>query len=296
MAAPIRSLLFVPGDSERKMQKASASAADALVLDLEDSVAPGRKMVARELTAGWMRENGAGQNLWVRINPLSTLEALRDLAAIVGARPAGILLPKADGPADLIQLGYYLDALEAREDLEAGSILIMAVATETASAPFSLGAYQDFALPRLFGLTWGAEDLSAAVGAATNMDEEGRLSLTYRMVRSYTLLAAKACGVEAIDTVYPDFRDLAGLKRRGVASCREGFTGGFAIHPDQVDVINEAYSPSPEDIAFAERVVAAFEAAPDTGAVGLDGKMLDRPHLQQARKLLALRDAFAAGK
>ncbi len=296
MTIPVRSLLFVPGDSERKIEKSRASNADGLVLDLEDSVAQARKAIAREMTAVHLKSGNFRQGTaqWVRINPLSTPEALQDLAAVVAGKPAGILQPKVDGPGDVRRLSYYLDALEAREGLPIGSIAILPVTTETACSPFSLGSYHQAALTRLFGLTWGAEDLSSAVGATTNQDEDGRLSLTYRMVRSFTLLAAKACGVEAVDTVYPDYKDTGGLKKSCVASRREGFTGRFAIHPDQVDIINETFSPSADDIAFAERVVAAFASNPDVGTVGVDGKMLDRPHLQQARKVLAMRDAFTS--
>lgn len=293
-AAPIRSMLFVPGDSERKIEKSRASTADALVLDLEDSVAMARKPEARGLVAGVLAEGpSAGPALWVRVNPVDTADCLPDLAAVVRGRPAGILLPKAAGPLDVIRVGRYLDALEVREEVEPGSIAIIPVATETPRASLALGDYSDHHLPRLFGLTWGAEDLAAALGAASNTDEDGRLSLTYRTVRSLMLLAAKANDIEAIDTVYPDYRDLDGLQRSSIASRREGFTGRFAIHPDQVAMINAAFSPSEADIAFAEKVVAAFAAAPDTGVVGVDGKMLDRPHLIQAQKLLALRDAYA---
>jgi citrate lyase subunit beta/citryl-CoA lyase len=295
MKAPLRSLLFVPGDSERKIEKSRASSADAVVLDLEDSVASGRKIIARQLVAEYLKtanfKRGTAQ--WVRINPVSTSEALLDLAAIVVGKPAGVLLPKAEGPADVQKVSYFLDALEAREGLPIGSIAVLPVVTETARAALSLNSYPDARLTRLFGLTWGAEDLSAAIGAATNTEDDGRLSLTYRTVRSLTLLAAKASGVEAVDTVYPDYKDATGLRKSSIAARREGFTGRFAIHPDQVNTINEAFSPSADDIAFAERVVAAFAAVPDTGTVGVDGKMLDRPHLQQALKVLAMRDAFA---
>lgn len=296
MSLPMRSMLFVPGDSERKIEKSRASNADALVLDLEDSVAPARKAFARATIAEHLRSTAARTRAaqWVRINPLSTPDALLDLAAIVAGKPAGILLPKAESPADVQKLSHYLDALEARDGLTVGSIAIVPVATETARAPLSLGAYPDAGLTRLFGITWGAEDLSAAIGASTNVDDDGRLSLTYRTVRSLTLLAAKACNVEAIETVYPDYKDLTGLEKNCIAARREGFTGRFAIHPDQVDVINAAFSPNAGEIASAERVVAAFAAAADTGTVGLDGKMLDRPHLTQAQKVLAMRDAFAS--
>ena len=296
MSVPARSMLFVPGDSERKIEKSRASNADALVLDLEDSVAPARKALARETIAAYLKSTSSSARVarWVRINPLSTPEALLDLAAIVAGKPTGILLPKADSPADVQKLSHYLDALEAREGLAAGSIAVVPVATETARAPLSLALYPDAGLTRLFGITWGAEDLSAAIGASTNLDEDGRLSLTYRTVRSLTLLAAKACNVEALETVYPDYKDLEGLKKSCIAARREGFTGRFAIHPDQVDVINAAFSPNADEIAFAERVVAAFAATVDTGTVGLDGKMLDRPHLKQAQKVLAMRDALAS--
>ena len=296
MSVPLRSILFVPGDSERKIEKSRGSNADALVYDLEDSVAEARKPLARQMIADYLKTATpkAGVAQWVRINPLTSAECLHDLAAIVAGRPAGILVPKAEGPADLLRVSYYLDVMEAREGVPAGSIKVMPVATEIARAPFTLGDYATAGLTRLFGITWGAEDLSADIGAASNTDEDGQLSLTYRTVRSLMLLAAKACKVEAVETVHPDFRDSAGLRRNSIAARREGFTGRFAIHPDQVDVINEAFSPSADDIAFAEQVVAAFAAQPDAGAVGVDGKMLDKPHLTQARKVLAMRDAFAA--
>ena len=296
MSRAIRSLLFVPGDSERKLAKARGSTADALVLDLEDSVAQERKAFARTLTAEYLKSerSQAGPSLWVRVNPVSTPDALLDLAAMVACQPMGILLPKAEGPPDLQQVSHYLDALEAREGLPIGGIAILPVVTETARATVAILGYRANAIPRLFGLTWGAEDLSADIGAASNLDADGHLSLTYRMARSLTLLTAKACGVEAIDTVFPDFRNLQALEASCIASRREGFSGRFAIHPDQVGVINSAFSPSPEDIALAERVVAAFESAPGAGTVALDGRMLDKPHLVQAKKILALRDAFAS--
>jgi len=293
---PVRSMLFVPGDSERKIEKSRLCNADALVYDLEDSVAEARKPIARRMIFEYLKSGTArpGVGQWVRVNPLTSPECLHDLAAIVAARPAGILLPKAEGPADVQRVSYYLDALEAREDVPPGSIGVIPVATEIAQAPFTLGAYAHAGLTRLFGITWGAEDLSADIGAATNRDDDGQLSLTYRTVRSLMLLAAKACRVEALETVYPDFRDTAGLSKSCAAARREGFTGRFAIHPDQVDAINEAFTPNAEDIAFAERVVAAFDASPGVGTVGVDGKMLDKPHLTQAQKVLAMRDAFVA--
>lgn len=294
MSAVLRSFLFVPGDSERKMEKAKASGADAVVLDLEDSVAQSRKALARGMVADYLKAGGAGPSIaiWVRINPVDTHEALADLAAVIGSAPAGILLPKAESPADVTRVSLFLDALEAREGIERGSTRIMPVATETARAPLTLHQYADVQLPRLYGITWGAEDLSSALGAGSNMADDGRLDLTYRVVRSLTLLAAKASGVEAIDTVYPDFRDIDGLRRDTLASRREGFSGRFAVHPDQVAVINAAFSPSAEEVEYSERVVAAFAADPDAGVVALEGKMLDMPHLKQARRILSLRDAF----
>lgn len=295
MRLPLRSLLFVPGDSEKKLQKARDSGADALVLDLEDSVASGRKGVARGLVADYLRAHRArsGLEMWVRINPLTGTFALDDLAATVSARPAGLLLPKTEGPADVRRLGHYLDALEASAGIPAQSIGIIAVATETAAATFSLGSYRGAGLNRLYGMTWGAEDLSAAVGASTNKDADGRLSLTYRMVRSNMLLGAKAAGVHALETAYPDFRNIDALRATLNGARKEGFTGGFAIHPAQVQPLNEAFSPSAEDIALAERVIAAFAADPEVGTIGIDGKMYDRPHLIQAQRVLAMRDAFA---
>jgi citrate lyase subunit beta/citryl-CoA lyase len=287
----LRSFLFIPGDSERKLGKADGAGADALVLDLEDSVAPEAKARARHMVTAHLaarpREGRAAQ-IWVRINPLETGLALPDLAAIVAVSPDGIVLPKANGPDDVLRLSHYLDALEAQGGVPAGSVKILPVATETAVAPFRLGEYASAGLKRLFGLTWGAEDLSAAVGASTNKESSGAWGFTYRLARSLTLLAAHAAGVPAIDTLYVDFRDEAGLRAESRVSRAEGFSGRLAIHPAQVAAINESYMPSAEDIAHARRVVAAFEAAPGAGTVGLDGKMVDIPHLKQARRLLGM--------
>ena len=296
MRLPLRSFLFVPGDSEKKLDKTVDSPADALVLDLEDSVAPSRKDGARRLVGEYLRAKRArpGLEVWVRINPLNGPHALSDLATIVGGAPRGLLLPKAEGAADIARLSHYLDALEVREGITPGSIEIIAVATETAAATLALGSYCGAGLARLYGLTWGAEDLSADIGAASNKQADGELSLTYRVVRSNMLLAAKAAGVHALETAYPDFRNLEVLGTTLVAARKEGFAGGFAIHPAQIEPLNTAFSPSAEDIALAEQVVAAFAADPDVGTIGIDGRMYDRPHLIQAQKVLALRDAFAA--
>ncbi len=286
----LRSFLFIPGDSEKKLGKADETGADALILDLEDAVAPLSKPRARELVANFLMDRPRGRRaseLWVRINPLDTDLALTDLAAIVAAAPDGLMLPKANGPADVLRLSYYLDALEGSGGVAAGSVRILPVATETAVAPFTLGDYAAAALPRLHGLTWGAEDLSAAVGASTNVDPAGGWAFTYRMVRSLTLLAAHAAGVAAIETLYVDFRDDEGLRASCRAARAEGFTGRIAIHPAQVAGINESFLPSPEEIEHAHRVVAAFAAEPGAGTVGLDGKMIDIPHLKQANSVLA---------
>ncbi len=286
----LRSLLFIPGDSEKKLGKADGAGADALILDLEDSVAAINKSRARDLVSAFVRDRprgGRASQLWVRINPFDSGMILEDAAAVVGAAPDGLMLPKCEGPADVLKLSYYLDALEAQAGVEAGSIKIVPVATETPAAPFTLGEYRTARLDRLLGLTWGAEDLSAAVGASTNLDENGVWSLTYRLVRTLTLLGAKAAGVQAIDTLFVDFRDEAGLRAASRASRAEGFTGRLAIHPAQVAAINESYMPSPAEIEHARRVVAAFDAQPGTGTVGLDGKMIDIPHLKQAKTLLA---------
>jgi citrate lyase subunit beta/citryl-CoA lyase len=286
----IRSFLFIPGDSEKKLAKADASGADALILDLEDAVSPQNKPRARELVPAFLRarpRSARSSQLWVRINPLDTEFSLLDLAAVVGAAPDGLMLPKANGPADVLRLSHYLDALEALAGVEPGSVRILPVATETPIAPFRLGEYAGAGLGRLLGLTWGAEDLSAAVGASTNLDTAGDWALTYRMVRSLTLLAARAAGVQAVDTLYVDYRDEAGLRASSRASRAEGFTGRVAIHPAQVAAINESYMPSAAEIEHARRVVAAFAAEPGAGTVGLDGRMIDIPHLKQAQHVLA---------
>jgi citrate lyase subunit beta / citryl-CoA lyase len=285
-----RSWLFVPGDSERKIEKAVGNTADVLILDLEDSVAIDRRGVARDLILKCLRgrPNRERQRLWVRINPLSTSAALDDLAGVMAGRPDGILLPKLDTAEEVRRLCHYLDAFEAAFNLEAGQTKIMPVATETALSMFQLGQYGKTS-PRLSGLTWGAEDLAAAVGASTNRNDSGDYDFTYQLARSLCLLGAIAADVPAIDTITADFRDRALLEREARDARRRGFRGKIAIHPDQVDVINEAFSPTPTEVSHAKRVVDAFAVAgPDSGTIGLDGKMLDMPHLKQARNILAL--------
>lgn len=287
-----RSLLFVPADSEKKLTKGLSSGADALILDLEDSVSPERKGVAREMASAFVAANRAGPALWVRINPLAQ-GGLDDLVAIVRARPAGLVIPKPDGPADLVALSLMLDALEARDGVEA-PIPLLPIATETPKAVLALPAYAEVAVPRLAGITWGAEDLAAALGARSNRGPDGSLDLTYRLARSSCLLAAKAAGVAAIDTVWTDFSDAEGFAADCAAAAREGFSGRMAIHPNQVAVINVAFTPSAEEVAHAREVVEAFAASPGAGVVNLGGRMFDVPHLKQARALLAQAEAFAA--
>jgi citrate lyase subunit beta/citryl-CoA lyase len=283
----LRSFLFIPGDSEKKLAKGDASGADALILDLEDSVAPARKTLARAIVRDYLanRASARAPELWVRINPIDD-GGLDDLVSIVRAAPDGIMIPKTNHPDELVRLSHFVAALERRDGIDT-PIRFLPVATETPVATFGLGAYPRAPLPRLFGLTWGAEDLSTALGASTNRDPRGNWAFTYRLVRSNCLLAAKAAGIEAIETLYADYRDSSGLETDCNEAQREGFTGRIAIHPDQVAVINEAFTPSPQEVEHARRVVAAFAAEPGTGVVGLDGKMLDIPHLRQAEHVLA---------
>ena len=286
----IRSFLFIPGDSEKKLAKADAAGADAIILDLEDSVAPAKKQDAREKTHRFLTDrprSQRGYQIWVRINPLDSDLALSDLAAIVPAAPDGIMIPKPEGPAEVQQLSHYLDALEVQAGLEPRAIKIVPVASETPGSVFRLGDYAGAGLDRLEAITWGAEDLSAALGASTNLDASGDWASTYKMTRSLVLLAAHAAGVQAIDTLYVDFRNEDGLRASCRAARSEGFTGRLAIHPAQVPIINECFSPSVEEVDHAKRVLAAFAANPDAGTVGLDGKMIDIPHLKQARRVLA---------
>ncbi len=283
-----RSWMFIPGDSARKLAKADDCGADAVIIDLEDSVAPAAKEEARSLTAAFLGERPGGQRrsqLWVRINPLNGDDWRADLAAVRAARPDGYMLPKCGGPDDVRTLG------EALADAPGG---ILPVATETPAAVFTLGDYARADDDRLSGLTWGAEDLGAAIGASGNRWNDGRFHETFRMVRSLTLLAAHAAGVQAIDTLYADFRDTDGLRSDSERSAIEGFTGRLAIHPAQVAIINAAYLPSPASIDAARRIVGAFAANPAAGTIGLDGKMVDRPHLVQAQRLIARAEAFAA--
>ncbi|QHN36715.1 HpcH/HpaI aldolase/citrate lyase family protein [Gordonia pseudamarae] len=286
---PIRSFLFVPGDSERKLGKVASSAADAVILDLEDAVSASRKLLARQMVSEFIvGELGDrdGPRLWVRINPLDSGLALEDLAAVVPAAPAGIMIPKIDGPDDVLRVGHYLEALETSHRLPAGAIKVLPVATETARAPFRLGDFATAGIDRLYGLTWGAEDLSAALGASTNVGPDGEWAMTYRLVRSLMLMGARAADVEAVETLYVDIADDEGLAESSRRARAEGFSGRIAIHPGQVDTINAAFTPTAGEVEYAQRVIEAFSA--DVGTVALDGKMLDLPHLKQAQRVLAL--------
>ena len=283
----LRSMLFVPGDSEKKMAKGGSIGADALILDLEDSVAASRRPLAREMIHDYLRNAGrAGGELWVRINPLDTADALRDVAAVARARPDGIALPKCNGPEDVVQLSHYLDALEVEHGIPQGSIAICAIATETAAAPFTLGQYKG--APRLRVLTWGAEDLAAALGASSNKDATGNYTAPYVLARSLCLFGAHAAGVQGLDTVQPDFRNAAKLREECNDARRDGFLGKIAIHPDQVAVINECFTPSAAEIAHAQAVIDAFAANPGAGTLSLEGKMIDMPHLKQAERLMSI--------
>jgi citrate lyase subunit beta / citryl-CoA lyase len=294
---PLRSMLFIPGDSEKKLSKIAGCGADAVILDLEDAVAPENKTIAREMVAENLGATPRGQRplqYWVRINAFDTGLALGDLAAVLPGAPDGIIQPKTDGPEDIRRLSHYLDALEVAHGVEPGSVKIIPVATETARAPFTLGEFADAGLERLLGLTWGAEDLSSAIGASTNLDASGEWAFTYKMARSLTLVAAHAAGVQAIETLYVDFRDDAGLRASCQAARAEGFTGRLAIHPAQVAGINESFLPSAEEITQARRVLDAFAANPGAGTVGLDGKMIDIPHRKQAERVMEQVRAFGS--
>ena len=282
-----RSWLFAPGDSERKMEKATAGTADIVLLDLEDAVAEGEKPKARSMVAAFLTANARErQRLWVRINPIQGPHGLADLVAIVGSRPGGIMLPKSRGRADAELLDHYLTALEAAAGTECGTTQVIVLVTETADAMFTTGSYAGAA--RVVALTWGAEDLADALGASANRDEDGSYGFTYQLARSLCLVGATAAGVSAIETIHGDFRDEAGLRKRATEVRRAGFRGMLAIHPAQVDVINEAFTPSTEELARAQEIVDLFAANPGVGAIGHKGAMLDRPHLARAQALLAL--------
>jgi citrate lyase subunit beta/citryl-CoA lyase len=282
-----RSWLFAPGDSERKMEKAAAGPADVVLLDLEDAVATEEKPKARASVSAFLAARPQDRSrLWVRINPLQGPHALTDLAAVIPGRPGGIMLPKSRSRADVEWLDHYLSALEVASGVEPGSTKVIALVTETAEGMFATGTYAG--APRLVAMSWGAEDLADAVGASENRNADGSYGFTYELARSLCLLGASAAGVAAIDTIHGDFRDEAGLRKRAEQVRRAGYRGMLAIHPAQVDVINEAFMPGAEELAAAQEIVALFAANPGVGAIGYKGAMLDRPHLARAQALLKL--------
>ena len=271
--APPRSWLFVPADSEKKITKAVASDADAIIFDLEDSVALANTQAARDLLKTLKRDGGP--RWWVRINPLRTDHHKPDLEVFASADFEGVVLPKAESGADISELAH-----------RTGNLPIHAIVTETAASLFGLLSYRETKAP-LAAMCWGAEDLSAALGATSKYDADGALSFTYRLARSLTLAGAVAAGVQPVDGVFADFRDAAGLTAEARAAAREGFTGKLAIHPDQIGPINAAFSPSADDIAHAQQIIAAFDADPAAGVLSVDGRMVDRPHLIQAQAVIA---------
>lgn len=290
----MRSLLFVPGDSERKLEKAFSANADVVIVDLEDSVACQNKAAARSIAASFLMAltRKPETAIHIRVNDLSSGLTDADLAALMPARPDAIMLPKSNGGPDIQQLSTKLRVHEARNDIEDGSTKILPIITETAAGVLAAHTYSG-ASNRLCGLTWGAEDLSAAIGARRARDANGRYTEVFRLARTMTILAASAAEVAAIDTVFTDFRDMTALEAECRDAERDGFTGKMAIHPAQVPVINAAFTPSAEAVAQSAAIVEAFAAAGNPGVVGLDGKMVDRPHLRLAERLLAR--AKAAG-
>ena len=283
---PLRSWLFAPGDSERKMEKALAGPADRVILDLEDAVALEAKPQARSMVADSLSANADQRGrIWVRVNPLDGGMTQEDLDAVMAKAPGGIMLPKAEGGHDVERLDTMLTKLEKKHGIEAGSTRVIALVTETAAAMFTTGTYRN--APRLEGMTWGAEDLADALGALGNTDSEGRYRPVFELARSLCLLGAASAGVAPIETIMGDFRDLDGLKARAEQVRRDGFRGMLAIHPAQVEVINAAFTPSEEELAEAREIVSLFEANPGAGAIGWRKGMLDRPHLSRAQQILA---------
>ncbi|HLM40605.1 MAG TPA: CoA ester lyase [Microvirga sp.] len=284
----MRSLLFVPGDSRKKLDKALASGADVLLIDLEDSVDMAAKEEARRVTSAFVAEHRAEAQrprLYVRVNGLTTGLADADLDGVMPAAPDGIVLPKTVGGADVAHLGAKLAVREAEYGLDDGATRILAIATENAAGVFALGTFAG-ASHRLMGLTWGGEDLSADLGAEANRDEGGAYTDPYRLARSLTLMGAAAAGVDAVDSVFTNFRDMGGLEAECRQARRDGFVAKMVIHPAQVPVINRAFTPSAEAVARAQAVIEAFRAHPGAGVVGVNGEMLDRPHLLRAERLL----------
>ena len=287
----IRSWLFVPGDSDRKLAKGRGNPADALILDLEDAVSDDRQDQAREMTCAFLKENPdrSQQKLWVRVNPLDHDFSLTDLAAVMPGAPDGIVLPKVHSAVEVNRLADFLLALEVREGLELGSTKILSVATETAASLLTFHTYLDNVTDRLAALTWGGEDLAAALGASDNQHPtSGDYDDPYLYAKSMCLATSRAIDAQPVGCVWVNFRDLQGLENDCLRDRRTGFIGKIAIHPDQSEVINRAFTPSEDEISYSQKVVDLFEKEPGVGTIGLDGKMLDMPHLKQARNVLAL--------
>lgn len=285
----MRSLLFVPADAGPKLDKAMASGADAVIIDLEDSIAPERKPAAREAARDYLKAHTGKTNrprLFVRVNGLDTGMIDADLEAIVPGRPDALLFPKAEGGSSVVHLDAKLTAQEAIAGVTSGSIKVLAQNVESSAGLFLAGTLKDSS-PRLIGVTWGPEDLSAELGAEANRDGNGFLTEPYRLARSICLFSAAAAKLPAIETVHVNFRDLDALRKDTMDAKRDGFTGRLAIHPAQVPVINEVFTPTAEQIEKAKAIVAAFAANPGAGAIGIEGKMFDRPHLIRAQRLLA---------
>jgi citrate lyase subunit beta/citryl-CoA lyase len=280
----MRSFLFVPADSERKLAKGAQTAADALIYDLEDSVAPGQKATARALLSGWIRNRPADPRTWVRVNEPGSRHLLDDLAAVVPLQPAGIVLPKITGPMDVRVASEYLTMAEAIQGVPLGSVKIIAVCTETPGAVLRMTDLATSNLPRLAGLMWGGEDLSSCLGAADPRTSAGTWRPVYEHARTQCLLAARLLDVRAIDTVFVDVRDQEGCKQSALQARQDGFDGKVAVHPDQVGVINAAFTPTAAEVERARRIVSAFEEG--QGTISFEGKMLDMPHLKNAQRLL----------
>ena len=287
----IRSWLFVPGDSDRKLAKGRGNPADALILDLEDAVSDDRQDQARKMTCAFLKENPdrSQQKLWVRVNPLDHDFSLTDLAAVMPGAPDGIVLPKVYSAVEVNRMADFLLALEVREGLELGSTKILSVATETAASLLTFHTYLDNVTDRLAALTWGGEDLAAALGASDNQHPtSGDYDDPYLYAKSMCLATSRAIDAQPVGCVWVNFRDLQGLENDCLRDRRTGFIGKIAIHPDQSEVINRAFTPSEDEISYSQKVVDLFEKEPGVGTIGLDGKMLDMPHLKQARNVLAL--------
>lgn len=287
----MRSMLFVPGDRPDRFAKAAASGADAVILDLEDAVAAERRPLARAAIASWLREGSREVPMWVRINPvqsstLHTSDALQDLVAVMPGRPDGIILPKARNGADVTRLDHWLEALELAQGLPVGSTSVIPMITETAGAMLNLASFVP-TIKRVRGMTWGAEDLATELGASGNRDATGQYEMPYQLASAGCLYTAAAAAVAAIDTVDTEIKDLAAVESRARASRRAGYSGKLAIHPAQIAALHAAFTPSAEEIAHAERVLAVFAQAPASGAFMVDGKLVDRPHVLQAERVLA---------